>query len=512
MKQARISIVLALLSLLLIALRLHTYHEPLERDITTYAVIAHEMTEGRALYTDLWDHKPPLIHLTFLLGEKLAPYGAPSVFAVNIVTSIFLLFGLYAAGSLLGGPAWGGVTSATVWTLISGDLYLQGNQPNTELFMNLFLVWGFVLVIQSLRNEGVFRYSQAAGICFAAATLYKQVALLPIAAILVTYGGIAFKSSQRKAVLTRALLLITLIGLGAWFFVAGYFYFQHRFHDFYNAVFRFNFFYISEPSTLAPAPPLVARIAKTAQSLCMGFHGLLMPLILISTIGGVFIKKESKHRSLWALLCAYFIGAFLAVGASSYFFPHYFQLVLPPLCIAAAWTLATLHEQGHRYTVRAVTVCLGMILLAYETPRYFWPAEQWSQIKYEDRFTSVSRMGETINRILQPDETFYNWGNDSGLYFYSKRHPPTGVFYYHPLVKGPLQSPLSQKTLGDLERTQPELVVISKYMMQPDSGKSPIVPWILKHYLPWPENEDQGNYWLWIRKQGRMYKNIHTPR
>lgn len=44
----------------LIALaRLHTYDEPFERDILTYAVFAHEMLAGRELYSDLWVHSGP---------------------------------------------------------------------------------------------------------------------------------------------------------------------------------------------------------------------------------------------------------------------------------------------------------------------------------------------------------------------------------------------------------------------------------------------------------------------
>jgi hypothetical protein len=54
---------------LLVLLRLHTYDEPLERDITTYAVIGHELLGGKALYTELWDHKPPAIYVTYAAAQ-----------------------------------------------------------------------------------------------------------------------------------------------------------------------------------------------------------------------------------------------------------------------------------------------------------------------------------------------------------------------------------------------------------------------------------------------------------
>ena len=46
--------VLTALALLIVVARLYTYHEPLERDITSAAVIAQELLSGRSLYADMW--------------------------------------------------------------------------------------------------------------------------------------------------------------------------------------------------------------------------------------------------------------------------------------------------------------------------------------------------------------------------------------------------------------------------------------------------------------------------
>jgi hypothetical protein len=46
--------------------------------LTTYAVIAHEMLDGKQLYSDLWDHKPPGVHVTYAVAELLAGYGRAS--------------------------------------------------------------------------------------------------------------------------------------------------------------------------------------------------------------------------------------------------------------------------------------------------------------------------------------------------------------------------------------------------------------------------------------------------
>jgi hypothetical protein len=84
-KSNKLLLVVALIGLgaLVFFLRLHTYGEPLERDLTTYAVIAHEMLQGKSHYSDLFDHKPPAIYVTYALGELIAGYGRDAIFLMN---------------------------------------------------------------------------------------------------------------------------------------------------------------------------------------------------------------------------------------------------------------------------------------------------------------------------------------------------------------------------------------------------------------------------------------------
>src|SRR5690348_4523606 len=82
---------LALLAALIVLERFHTYHEPLERDIATYAVTAHELLAGRNLYSDLWDHKPPAIYLTYAAAEISAGYGPFSIYLLNLLPALLTL-------------------------------------------------------------------------------------------------------------------------------------------------------------------------------------------------------------------------------------------------------------------------------------------------------------------------------------------------------------------------------------------------------------------------------------
>src|ERR1700720_2572279 len=109
--------VAALLGLcaLIFFLRLHTYEEPLERDVAIYAVIAHEMLGGKALYSDLWDHKPPAIYVTYAAAELIAGYGRDSIFLLNVAAAIATLLACYLAGSASGRGPVGGLVAAALW-------------------------------------------------------------------------------------------------------------------------------------------------------------------------------------------------------------------------------------------------------------------------------------------------------------------------------------------------------------------------------------------------------------
>src|SRR5438477_962680 len=107
---------------LIVALRAHTYDEPLERDITTYAVIAHEMLNGKNLYSDLWDHKPPAIHATYAAAEWITGYGRNSIFLMNVVAAMATLVACYFAGAAGGrGPVAGLVASGALMRMEGYD-------------------------------------------------------------------------------------------------------------------------------------------------------------------------------------------------------------------------------------------------------------------------------------------------------------------------------------------------------------------------------------------------------
>src|SRR5438445_47598 len=127
--------------------RVHTYAEPFERDIATYAVIAREMRQGRPLYSDLWDNKPPLLYLIFAAAQVVAGEGPASIFLMGVARAVVTALALFAAGAL-GTSTDIGLWTAAFWAIVCADLPLQANQPNIEAFLNAALALGFVAFLR----------------------------------------------------------------------------------------------------------------------------------------------------------------------------------------------------------------------------------------------------------------------------------------------------------------------------------------------------------------------------
>ena len=92
--------------------RLYTWREPLERDLTLYAVIGHELLAGRSLYSDLCENKPPAIFVTYAAAEWLAGYGPTAIYLLGTIAAIITLLGVYWVGYSLSGSTGTGLWAA----------------------------------------------------------------------------------------------------------------------------------------------------------------------------------------------------------------------------------------------------------------------------------------------------------------------------------------------------------------------------------------------------------------
>ena len=129
------------------------------------------------------------------------------------------------------------------------------------------------------------------------------------------------------------------------------------------------------------------------------------------------------------------------------------------------------------------------ILLMLELSYYKLSAEIWSVRKYGQIFLETQRAGRQIDHLLPPGATFYEWGNESGLYFSSGHRPSSGLFLAEPMLEGPLATNLSQRLIHDLERTKPDLIVVDGLTLAQTPRGHPVVNWFEENYRPFFRTE-----------------------
>lgn len=498
-----------LFAVLLALARLHTFGEPPERDITTYAVIGHELLAGRSLYTDLWDHKPPAVHLTFALAESTVGYGLGAVYLLNVGAAVLSLLGVMLAARAMGARAamWAG----GFWVAVSGDMMLQANQPNTEVFINAALVLAFALLVRPSNRPRSLSTWSAVGSLLALACLYKPIAAVTAAFFLVAGVGLSPATERRReirgALLAASILAAAGAALFVWFAAVG------SFDAFWQAVIAYNRDY--QARGWEESASLLARVLPYSA-------WFLLPLLGLMIAGAVL--RRSGNGVPWLWLAAYLAGSLISILLPGQLHAHYFQLWLPAFCIGAAWGLEELRQWRPQVARLAGIAAIGAIL-AYEIPSFALGADQWSERKYGAAsrfgpvFVTARDLAAKVDSILLPGETFYEFGDETGFYFHSERRPPSGVLYAYPLRHGPLTEALSARLVADLEREKPELLIVNityASSVQPDGvrfDEPPALAAILRSYqLQWIVR-GRPTFFLFTRNGGALEARLHaSPR
>jgi hypothetical protein len=391
--------------------------------------------------------------------------------------------------------------AAGLWSIVSLNLPLQANQPNAEVFINACMIWVFVIFLGA-EEQPIGRLKALwLGVLAAAATLFKHTIFLPFATLSIVYVIGTAQAKQLRAKRFVSVVVAFCVIVFCWLTVGGYFAAGGRFSDFYDAVFRYNISYAGNPlksllDSLWPKRIVFLFIAVLPSGLAIGAH---------------FAGMLRRQVQLFMLMIGFSIGVHLAVASTNLWYPHYFQLWLPALCVSLGWSYVLLGDMFGRETwlKRLLSnIVVGVIvlpILVNQSLMYRLTPEQWAARKYSKCMADYVRQAEEINKILKPQETFYHFGREPGLYFVTKHRPPTGILLYYHLYRGPLTESFSKRVLSDLERSKPDMLVVRKDMnidmsWSPKWWENPVARWCTQNYQPLPGNEKRRCYEFFARK------------
>jgi 4-amino-4-deoxy-L-arabinose transferase-like glycosyltransferase len=458
------------LCVFVIALRAPLFDLPLERDEGEYAYIAWRLTAGETPYLDWFDQKPPGVFLAYRLA--LALPGDPIV-AIRAVAALFgagsalALFGL--ARALFGAVA--GVVAALLLAFLSADPMLQGPIANTEIFMVPGIVAAAFLTLRTLGSaRPPFATAVTIGLALGIATAFKQVALVNAPFFLAVYAWRA-PSGARGSATARFAAAMAAGGLLVWAPILLWLWQRGALTPAIDAILLHNLAY----SAALTLPQRASQLLYMSSPL-VATQGVAW---LLAAVGLIALARRAER------LPAVFLGGFALVNAigvsvSGFYFPHYFQQLLPAVAaLAAAAVTAGSEATARRRALSWVGVALALTPLVIGAVG-FWridSGEASRRIYPSNYFDVMPAIAAEVAAQTSPDDRIFVFGSEPEILFHARRVSASRYIFLFPLFGEFGDAEQRQAgVVAELEAARPAAIVWIPTRFGPES------PQILAQY------------------------------
>jgi hypothetical protein len=426
------------------------------RDGGVYVYAGTRLLRGDVLYRDIWDHKPPAIHLLNALGLLLAgesPWGVWLLASAALVLAAVLA---YRTLSRLFAPVAAGVGSV-LWLAGLAQLMAGINVP--EVFA-LPLGFGVLALTPALADprRGVRPWLLLGLLAAGAALLKPNLIGTPAAALLVgallrarVVGGGQTLVGPALAVLVGSL---TLAGAMLPFAVSA------GLPSVLDAVVGYNLAYSS------------ITAAGRLRAVLVAWAGLTPTLLPVAAAASWLVLVLGAHRRLgigpraaivWAAIIALPVEIALSSG-SGRLYGQYYLPWLPPCAVLVAFLLYALRAPAGGL-LAGRPVARRRLVAALLTLTVLAPAAGLASL------ASVAEQAATMHGLLRdaaevvrastaPGETIVVWGAESAVHVLAERPAPSRFVYHYPLFTARADTGMAIREFGaDLERRPPRLII-----------------------------------------------------
>ncbi|MDP8255478.1 MAG: glycosyltransferase family 39 protein [Candidatus Alcyoniella australis] len=441
-----------------VLLRLAALDVPLDRDEGMYAYGAWRALDGERLYVDVVDSKPPGIFAVYGLALALGG-GTRAIHATLIAVTVLCALLIFRLTRKWYTTRAACIAAALLALTQVAPAYF-GFSANVEQYMALLIIAALLSLPRDEHDRQPWRYVLC-GALIGAAALFKPVALtegLPILALVWLAAG---RTRQRLAGLA-------LVGAGFGLTLAlclAYFACRGSASELIYWALGYNVGYSSSIG-------LDQRWRILAyEALSRGMLARDLPLLAVASIGAVtLLRRTDKKRAAAWFAPAWLLSAFIGVSASGRYTPHYFQQLLPPLCMLAAIGGDKLIDitaaSGLGESYRRVSTCVILLLLlvfptAAQWPLYRLSGNELSRTMFGlNPFVEGELVGAYLAENTDPEQTVYVLGSEPQFAYHARRRLASSIAFTAPLIEQHPDSPrLRQRVLEQIERNQPRYVV-----------------------------------------------------
>lgn len=455
---------LVLILALCLILRIPSFFEPYSYgDETIYLALGEGVRQGKVLYKDIHDNKPPLLYFTAAVAGNLFWFKAILAFSSFITIFLFwkLISHLFPSKDKLQKIA------TLIFALFTTIPLLEGNIANAENFMIGLIIAGFLVLLTQKENP---KNLILGGVLFSLATLFKVPAAFDLPAIIFYWlivDGLNIKNIKRvirNTVFIAIGFFVPIAFTLVWYYIRG------AGQSYLISAFLQNFGYLS---TFRPNDTKLPFLAKNAPLLTRGaltFAGIAILYPLRKKL-----SKEFIFLTVWLFLTLF------AVTLSERPYPHYLLQSSAPASalFAMLFTLASLEQV---FVILPLTVLLAVPVYYkfwyYSTTAYYsrfleFAAGRTTKEEYLAKFGShvprAYKISEFINGVTRKSDGVFVWGPENQtIYALSRRFPPIKyVAQYH------INDFSSQEEVMDsLNSNLPKIIVILPESQEfPELGK-----------------------------------------
>jgi hypothetical protein len=236
-----------------------------------------------------------------------------------------------------------------------------------------------------------------------------------------------------------------------------YFWTHHGLGELVGNVFTHNLEYVGAMTwsdRLQFCSETVARLARTEL------------LVWVFAAAGLIALIVAGKGKSFAFLAGWLFTSMIGVSASGYFFPHYFQQLLPPLTLIAVLGAQWLSEL-RLWRASWIPGALFSLLLALLPLKILWPfwfsytpADAVRAIYPGNFFAEMPEFAARIAQVTSSEQRVFVFGAEPELLFYAQRVSATRYIFLFPLY-GPYRNARENQIAAadEIQRAAPAAAV-----------------------------------------------------
>lgn len=408
----------------------------LNHDESTYLIIGRDLLQGKLLYVDVTDTKPPGIFWVYAFIHLLCGY---SIFLNRLFVAIIVgltSFFVYKSSVRLWSNKETAFSSAVIYLFYVSVWTNFGVSPNTELFFNLTTIVGLYLLLKHTK----LNYALA-GFIFGVGFIIKYLVLLDFVAIFAFYFIKELNSKSYK-ILKVGLVKYFYAGIGfllPFVFINLYFYLSGHFDSFRFVIYEL-------PLRYGQDKDLIKYIL-----LILDFAGQFLPISFMFFYA-LFAKKKVIEKWQVQLFLVWVAAVMVAMYLPGKSFQHYsIQLMVPFSLVAGMYFHSGLKKGRFLNFVTGKKYGVYFLLAVFLITQGFGIA---GKINKDDNPREVASY---LKAHMQPEETVYLANYKHIVYFLLKTGCPTK--YIHPSL---LSNPQHNKAFGINGKEEIKKIIDSK--------------------------------------------------